>query len=85
MPTQQQQGAAASTAAAGPVAAGTAVEDSQPNNNDVLSLRKENSRLRQCNQQIQEVDDAEIDRSALCSHKYTALQASSMQQQRQQL
>jgi hypothetical protein len=56
MTSQQQRAAAA--------AAGAAVDRSQPDNNDVLSLRKENSRLRQCNQQIQEADDAEIDRCA---------------------
>lgn len=61
MPTQQQ-GTAAATAATGLEAADAAAEHCQPNNNDVLSLRNENSRLRQCNQQIQQVDDAEIDR-----------------------
>jgi hypothetical protein len=61
MTTQQQDAAAA---AAGPAPTGAAVDRSQVNDNDVLSLRKENSRLRQCNQQIQEADDAEFDRCA---------------------
>jgi hypothetical protein len=60
----QQQSAAEAAPTAGLAAAGAAAELGQPNNNDVLSLRQENSRLRQCNKQIQEVDDAEIDRSA---------------------
>jgi hypothetical protein len=65
MSTQQQDPAAA---AAGLAPAGTAPDRGQPNNNHVLSLRKENSRLRQCNQRIQEVDDAEMDRYATWSH-----------------